>query len=73
MFYEAPTATLCDICEGSDCGDKCTVKAEEQRSSTGPENYFETVEGRKVAQSTSTKLSSASGIILVALLARLMM
>lgn len=24
VFYEAQTATLCDICEGEQCGDTCS-------------------------------------------------
>lgn len=31
-FYKLPETTLCDICEGDDCGDSCTIRAEEQRA-----------------------------------------
>lgn len=27
VFYEPKTATLCDICEGEDCGDVCVKQA----------------------------------------------
>lgn len=32
VFYRGPTATLCDICEGEDCGNICSVEAEARES-----------------------------------------
>ena len=34
MFYKMREATLCDICEGSDCSDTCEIRASKQRSET---------------------------------------
>jgi CD109 antigen len=36
QFYHAPESTLCDICESDDCIEKCTPKAELQKSDDGP-------------------------------------
>ena len=30
MFYEPKVATLCDICEGEDCGTTCSEKSSSQ-------------------------------------------
>lgn len=30
VFYQSPTATLCDICEGQDCENVCTTDPETQ-------------------------------------------
>lgn len=32
QFYRMRETTLCDICEGNDCGDNCEIRASEQRS-----------------------------------------
>lgn len=32
MFYKTQETTLCDICEGEDCGEMCKVRAEKQSS-----------------------------------------
>lgn len=72
VFYEAPTASICDICEGSDCGnDKCTIKAEEQRSSAVPENYFEKEAGNPRTSGCPKTTSAILGMIVSAVLARL--
>uniref|UniRef100_A0AAG5DEP7 CD109 antigen n=1 Tax=Anopheles atroparvus TaxID=41427 RepID=A0AAG5DEP7_ANOAO len=36
QFYEGPKASLCDICEGEDCGEACTIRSQKQRSSDAP-------------------------------------
>lgn len=74
VFYEAPHAALCDICEGSDCGDTCTIKAEQQRSSDS-ENFFAKKdldnEGRVVMRSGGVQTGVALGVMLMALFAAL--
>lgn len=32
IFYRGPRATLCDICEGEDCGDTCEAAFRAQKS-----------------------------------------
>lgn len=34
MFYKTQETTLCDICEGDDCGEMCKVRAEKQSSAS---------------------------------------
>lgn len=38
MFYSAPESTVCDICEGPECAEKCAPKAQAQQSSNGEVN-----------------------------------
>lgn len=62
VFYSAPHAALCDICEGSDCGDKCSIKAEQQRS--GQDGYWKDhndEEAKKEAASGTVLFKAGSG------------
>lgn len=67
VFYEGPHAALCDICEGSDCGDKCTIKAEQQRS--GQDGYWKDHNDEKISYDPPMKAggnvikSSVIGVI----------
>lgn len=57
-------ATLCDICEGSDCSDTCQIRASQQRSA---KSAFDDEE--QIARITPTSHSTAihsSALILVA-------
>lgn len=54
MFYKMREATLCDICEGSDCSDTCQIRASKQRSETS--SAFDDEE--QIARVTPTDHSS---------------
>lgn len=54
MFYKMREATLCDICEGSDCSDTCQIRPSKQRSE---KSAFDDEE--EVARVTQTSHSSA--------------
>lgn len=66
MFYRAQQSTLCDICEGSDCGDSCTAKTAEQRAER-PEETLEEFANKKLADVTNDGFSIAASVILVAI------
>lgn len=53
MFYKMREATLCDICEGTDCSDTCQIRASKQRSGT---SAFDDEE--QIARVTPTSHSS---------------
>lgn len=65
MFYKMREATLCDICEGSDCSDTCQVRASRQRSETSAFDDQEQI-ARITPTSHSTTLQN-SAFILVAI------
>jgi CD109 antigen len=62
QFYKGPAATLCDICEGDDCGDDCTIRASEQKA-----DVRETDDGKGGQSSTFSSLSFYSIIVAVVL------
>lgn len=66
MFYKAQQSTLCDICEGSDCGDTCTAKTAEQRAEK-PEETLEEFANKKFVESKSNGFSVTASVILVAI------
>lgn len=64
QFYRMREATLCDICEGSDCSDTCQIRPSQQRSA---KSAFDDEE--QIARITPTSHSIAihsSQFILVA-------
>lgn len=54
--------TLCDICEGSDCSDTCSVRASEQRSAKSAFDGDES-ESRAFANSSAYAKSTFNLII----------
>lgn len=64
QFYRMREASLCDICEGSDCSDTCQIRASQQRSG---KSAFDDEE--QIAHITETSASTPiynSTVILVA-------
>lgn len=55
QFYRVPESTLCDICEGDDCGESCQPKAQELTQDTAqaqPKNEAKTGNGSAVIVSS---------------------
>lgn len=55
MFYKTQETTLCDICEGDDCGEMCKVRAEKQSSASNS--------GDIIRSSSSTRSGRASVVM----------
>lgn len=66
MFYRAQQSTLCDICEGTDCGDTCTAKTAEQRAEK-PEETLEEFANKKFVEARSSSFSVTASVFLVAI------
>lgn len=58
MFYKTQETTLCDICEGEDCGEMCKVRAEKQSSASASGD---------IIRSSSTISSGKASLILATL------
>ncbi|XP_055710660.1 thioester-containing protein 1 allele R1-like isoform X3 [Phlebotomus papatasi] len=65
MFYSANPASLCDICEGDDCGDSCTPKAQQQTLDREPESPLD-----RASVSHSSTTESFTFLIFGSLIAR---
>ncbi|CAH0556688.1 unnamed protein product [Brassicogethes aeneus] len=52
VFYRGPRNTLCDICEGEDCGDICTTEAEADPLLDGESRQLQDGDGGAVIQSS---------------------
>ncbi|XP_055684023.1 thioester-containing protein 1 allele R1-like isoform X3 [Lutzomyia longipalpis] len=67
QFYSANPASLCDICEGDDCGDSCTPKAQQQTSGREPGSPLD---NPSAVGAASAILNSFAVLIVCSLLAR---
>lgn len=63
IFYRGPRATLCDICEGEDCGDTCEAAFRAQKSLINSEDDDDDND-----KSTSTLTRSVLLILLTSLI-----
>uniref|UniRef100_A0A6B2E4V8 CD109 antigen n=1 Tax=Phlebotomus kandelakii TaxID=1109342 RepID=A0A6B2E4V8_9DIPT len=68
MFYSANPASLCDICEGDDCGESCTPQAQQQMAENEPTSPLD----KPTARSSSSTVESLTFLILGSLISRFM-
>ncbi|XP_059619137.1 CD109 antigen-like isoform X4 [Phlebotomus argentipes] len=66
MFYSANPASLCDICEGDDCGQSCTPQAQQQTSDKEPGSPLD----RPGPVGSSSKVESLIYLVLGSLITR---
>lgn len=57
QFYKTESSSLCDICEGEDCGDACKIQANEQKASLD--------DMKDMAKSSTDQVIASSLVVIV--------
>lgn len=71
MFYQVEKASLCDICEGEECAEKCAPQAQKQQADKDTKESKDVLFKEATAGSTTSSFSSAIALVFAFICARM--